>query len=193
MDTHASSRIPGAHLPVTVVISRRPVPGREADLVDWAHKIVRAASAFPGHVAGQIYPPVLPDREDVVIAFSFADSHTLSAWEHSVTRQRWLDRARPFISGPSHAHAVTGFESLFAPGTGLSTAPPPRWKTATVIALALFPASLLINWLLNPHLTSWNLGLRVLSTTAIIVPFMSWIGVPWLSRWLAPWLSRDTH
>lgn len=189
MALHGADPSAGAHLPVTVVVSRRPVPGHEADLLEWAHGIVAAASAFPGHVAAQVYPSAPPDRDDVVIAFTFADAHTLSGWEHSDARREWLEQAAPLTTGAARTHAVTGFESLFATRT-TRPATPPRWKTATVIGLALFPASLLLNWLLVPHLASWNVALRVLTTTLIIVPFMVWAGVPWLSRWLAPWLAR---
>jgi antibiotic biosynthesis monooxygenase (ABM) superfamily enzyme len=38
-----------AGLPVTVVVARRPVPGREAELDAWVHGIVEAANAFPGN------------------------------------------------------------------------------------------------------------------------------------------------
>ena len=42
-----------AGLPVTVVVVRHPAPGREAELDAWAHGIVAAAEAFPGHLGGR--------------------------------------------------------------------------------------------------------------------------------------------
>jgi hypothetical protein len=178
----------GVHLPVSVVVSRRPAPGREAALVDWAHGVVAAAGGFDGHLGAHVYPPSPPEREDLVIAFSFTDAHTLSAWEHSTVRADWLRRAAPLVEGPSRAHAVDALASLFA-GPG-SPAAPARWKSALVIALALYPASLLVNGLLTPHLAGWPLPLRLLVPTALIVPWMVWGGVPWLSRLLRPWLAR---
>jgi antibiotic biosynthesis monooxygenase (ABM) superfamily enzyme len=175
-------------LPVTVVVSRRPAEGAEARLLGWAAGITAAAERFPGHLGAQIYPPTPPDREDVVIAFSFADAGALSVWERSPERLAWIERARPFTVGQQTAHAVSGFEGIFAPTIGATTTPPPRWKTAVVIALALYPASLLLNWLLVPHIASWNLFVRVLITTALIVPFMVWAGVPWITARLRRWL-----
>ena len=61
--------------------------------------------------------------------------------------------------------------------------------TRVVIACALFPMSLLLNWLLMPHLSTWNVALRVALSTIVIVPWMVWAGVPWVSRWLKPWLT----
>lgn len=179
----------GVHLPVSVVVSRRPAPGREADLERWARGIVDAARGFPGHLGAQVYPASPPDRDDLVIAFSFTDAHSLSDWEHSEVRRDWLARSAPLVAGPSQAHSVSGFESLFrSVGEPAGTPAPPRWKTALVIALALFPASLLLNWLVTPHLTAWPLPARILLSTVVIVPWMVWGGVPWLSRLLRRWL-----
>lgn len=177
-----------AGLPVTVVIARRPAPGREADLLAWADGIGRAASDFPGHLGAQIFAPAPPERDELVVAFSFASAADLSAWEHSTVRQEWLERSRSMIEGAATTHTVRGFEALFVPEPGQRVVAPPKWKTAAIIALALYPISLLLNWLLAPQISSWNIWLRVAVTTAIVVPFMVWVGVPYLSRWLRGWL-----
>jgi antibiotic biosynthesis monooxygenase (ABM) superfamily enzyme len=179
-------------LPVTVVVSRRPAPGAEQELLEWAAGISAAAAHFPGHLGAQVYPPMAPDREDVVIAFSFADAAALSVWEHSDERRSWIERARGVTVGTQTAHALSGFEGIFAPVTQATVTPPPRWKSAVVIALALYPASLVINWLVVPLVGSWNLFLRVLVTTALIVPFMVWLGVPWISARLRRWLRPSS-
>ena len=176
-------------LPVTVVLSRRPAPGREDDLVAWAHGISEAASAFPGHLGAVVYPPNAPDCDDLVLAFSFADADQLRAWERSDVRREWLDRSRPLVAGEVRAaHAASGFEGIFSHAPGQVVTPPPRWKTAAIIALALYPVSLLLNWLLGPHIATWNIWLRVLLNVAIIVPYMAWVGVPYLTTWLRGWL-----
>ena len=176
-------------LAVTVVVSRRPVPGREAELVAWASGISEAAARFDGHLGAQVYPPSPPEREDLVIAFSFATAANLSAWESSPERAEWLRKSEPLAEGALHTHAVSGFEGIFAPSVHATTSPPPRWKTAIIIACALYPASLLLNWLVIPHVAAWNIALRVLLSTALIVPWMTWLGVPYLTKWLKPWLT----
>lgn len=178
-----------AGLPVTVVVARHPAPGREAELDAWAHGIVAAAEAFPGHLGGEIYRPAPPDRDDLVIAFSFASADALTAWENSAQRRRWIAAAEPLLTGEAIPHAISGFEGIFSRVPGRPVGPAPRWKTAVIIEVALYPASLLLNWAVVPHMASWNICLRVLVTTAIIVPFMSWVGVPFLSRWLRSWLQ----
>ncbi|MEI6362682.1 MAG: hypothetical protein WCP95_11155 [Actinomycetes bacterium] len=177
-------------LAVTVVVSRHPAPGKDVELTTWAHGISEAAAKFDGHLGAQIFPPSPPDREDLVIAFSFATAAHLSAWERSAERAEWIARSQPLSTGTLTTHAVSGFEGLFAPSVHATTSPPPRWKTGIVIALALFPMSLLLNWLVIPHVASWHVVVRVAVSVAIIVPWMVYLGVPYLTKWLRPWLTK---
>lgn len=188
--SQTSSPAQSGPLPVTVVISRHPEPGREAELIDWAHGITEVASGYPGHLGAQIFPPSAPEREDLVMVFSFDTAEHLSAWEGSADRAEWLKRSEP-LAQSTRTHSLTGFEDLFAPSVHATTSPPPKWKTGVVIALALFPMSLLLNWLVMPHLTSWHVVLRVLVSVVIIVPWMIYLGVPYLTKWLKPWLTRS--
>lgn len=175
-------------LPVTVVIARTPAPGREVDLEDWAHGVAEAAEAFDGHLGARIIRASEEPSADVVVAFSFDSTEHLNTWERSRERQAWLDRLEGLVAGTATTHSVSGFEAIFSGPRGVPVVPPPRWKTAVVIALALYPMSALLAWLLGPAMASWNLLLRSLITTLIIVLYMAWIGVPYLSRWLRGWL-----
>ena len=175
-------------LPVTVVLSRHPAPGREDELVAWAHGVSAAAADFPGHLGAVVYPPSPPDSDDLVLAFSFASAEQLSAWERSEVRRSWLERSRELVEGEMTLHAASGFEGIFAHGPGQPVVPPPRWKTAAIIALALYPMSLLLGWLLGPVTGDWPAWLRVLVNVAVIVPYMAWVGVPFLTRRLRGWL-----
>lgn len=177
-------------IPVHVLVTRTPKPGKRDELLEWAHGIMAAADSFPGHLGGQIYPPSLPDRADVVMTFSFDTAEHLSAWEHSDVRNKWLAKAEPLAERTMYGASPSGFESLFGNKPGTPVTPPPRWKTATIIFLALYPFSLLVNWLLTPRLIEWNFFLRIFVATVIIVAYMAWVGVPYLSRWLKPWLTK---
>ncbi|MFN8167957.1 MAG: antibiotic biosynthesis monooxygenase [Candidatus Nanopelagicales bacterium] len=174
-------------LPVTVVVSRRPAPGHESELRAWADGLLELAARFPGHLAGEVMGTG-DASGDLVVAISWANADAVHFWERSDEREAYLARADALLVGPARPEVISGFESIFAPST--STAPVPRWKTAVVIALAIYPASLLVNLVLGPLLAGWPLPLRVLATTAVLVPFMVWAGVPWLTRRLDRWLHR---
>ena len=129
----------------------------------------------------------------MVVAFSFDSTEHLTAWEGSEVRASWLQRLDGLVAGAATTHSVSGFESIFSGSRGAPAAPPPRWKTAVIIALALYPASVLLGWALGPTMQPWSVWVRALVTTVVVVPYMAWVGVPYLSRALRAWLyRRDT-
>ncbi len=67
---------------------------------------------------------------------------------------------------------------------------PPRWKTAIVVWLAIYPSITLIQWLVGPKIQGWPLALRTFAITAGVVPLMVYLLVPAFQRLLAPWLRR---
>jgi antibiotic biosynthesis monooxygenase (ABM) superfamily enzyme len=67
---------------------------------------------------------------------------------------------------------------------------PPRWKTAVVVWLAIYPSITLILWLAGPEMQSWPLAVRTLVVTLGVVPLMVFVLIPAFQRLLAPWLRR---
>jgi antibiotic biosynthesis monooxygenase (ABM) superfamily enzyme len=67
---------------------------------------------------------------------------------------------------------------------------PPRWKTAVVVWLAIYPSITFVLWLAGLKIQSWPLAVRTLAITAVVVPLMVFLLLPGLQRPLAPWLRR---
>jgi antibiotic biosynthesis monooxygenase (ABM) superfamily enzyme len=67
---------------------------------------------------------------------------------------------------------------------------PPRWKTAVVVWVAIYPSITLVLWLAGPRMASWPLAVRTLAVTALVVPLMVFVLLPVLQRLLGPWLRR---
>ena len=67
---------------------------------------------------------------------------------------------------------------------------PPRWKTAVVVWVAIYPSITLVLWVAGPSMQSWPLALRTLVITALVVPLMVFLLLPLLQRLLGPWLRR---
>jgi antibiotic biosynthesis monooxygenase (ABM) superfamily enzyme len=67
---------------------------------------------------------------------------------------------------------------------------PPRWKTAVVVWLAIYPSLTLILWLAGPTIRDWPVALRTLVLTAVLVPLMVFVLLPALQHLLGPWLRR---
>ncbi len=68
--------------------------------------------------------------------------------------------------------------------------PPPKWKTAILIWLAIYPALTLLVALFGEYLILLPLALRTLVMTAILVPLMVFVLLPQLQRVFAGWLRK---
>jgi antibiotic biosynthesis monooxygenase (ABM) superfamily enzyme len=170
---------------VTVTVARKVAVGREADFEQWVQGIVEAAAKFPGFLgAGALRPPEAGREWHVV--YRFADADKQRAWEASAERAAWLARADEFAHHTGTTH-VSGLETWFAlPGR---TAPaPPKWKMAVVTFAAIYPLALLANVVLAPRTAAWPLLFRPIAFAGVLVPLMTWIVMPRLTRLLRRWL-----
>jgi antibiotic biosynthesis monooxygenase (ABM) superfamily enzyme len=89
---------------------------------------------------------------------------------------------------------VVASTSSTPPQQAHATAPPampPRWKTAVVVWLAIYPSITFVLWLAGPKIQGWPLAVRTLAITAVVVPLMVFVLLPGLQRLLAPWLRRQ--
>jgi antibiotic biosynthesis monooxygenase (ABM) superfamily enzyme len=68
--------------------------------------------------------------------------------------------------------------------------PPPRYRQALIVWLAIYPTITLLLELGGPVIDGWPLPLRTLALTAVAVPLMVFVLLPALQRAFAPWLRR---
>lgn len=178
--------------PVTVVVTRRPLPGCEDALHLWALGMIEQAKTFPGHRGAQVFPPIPGAQPDQVLAFTFASRADLDRWQDSDVRRQWLAKAAGLTEARTTRHVLSGLEGLFGAQDRTPVVPPPKWKTAATVWTAVFPLTLLLNWLLVPALSGLVLPLRTLVTTLLLAPLMVYLGVPFVSRvLLKSWLARN--
>ena len=101
-------------------------------------------------------------------------------------------------AGDAPAEAASDSASASLPATGPIRRPipaaPPRWKQAVTIWLGFFPTNLLALWLLGfiPGFAELPLVVRVLSTTILLTPVMTYAVLPWVTRRLRPWLQKSS-
>ncbi len=68
--------------------------------------------------------------------------------------------------------------------------PPPKWKTALLIWLAIYPSITLIFLLFGDRLLLMPPALRTLVLTLVLVPLMVFVLLPALQKLFARWLYR---
>ena len=67
--------------PVTVVISRKVRPGKEAEFEAWLHGVCGDALRFPGHMGVNVLKPTEAGSREYVLIFRFDSYAHLAAWE----------------------------------------------------------------------------------------------------------------
>lgn len=183
-------------MPVTVVVSRRTERPRGKALQQWAERLCDAASAFPGFLGCRVHSSPTDESFEVVIGLSFTDVRSLLAWEQSTERAECLRVGASLTEGPPTALSI---ESLFIESMDgrlwASNAPSPttipRWLSALVVWIGLFPPALLLNLVLDPFLTDWPAPLRTLVATLILVPLVVFVTVPLLQSGLRKVAASD--
>ncbi len=180
--------------PVTVSITRHVDPALADEMITWIRAGASLAGRVPGFLgAGWVRPAA--DSETWHVLYRFADSDSLGAWETSNQRSRWLGAAQGLGVVESRVERRTGIEGWFdEPASSdvrdLRVAPPvpPRWKQACMIWLAFFPLSLTAAWVFGRLAPELALVPRVLLTTLVMTPLMTYVVLPRLTAALAWWL-----
>jgi len=197
--------------PITVSIRREVDPTHISEATAWVQTGVNLANKYPGFLgSGWVRAG---ERSQVWhMLYRFASEETLDAWEHSPERSWWLSVGEGFVRS-ERSRRRTGIEGWFdepatgsvpvtdaaaaaaaaggGGGEGGLPAAPPRWKQAVTIWLGFFPVNLLFAYLVAP-VPGWGelpIWVRVLATTLVLTPIMTYWVLPFVTRTLRGWLA----
>lgn len=190
--------------PITVSIRREVDPDRIEEVTSWVQTGVNKANRYPGFL-GSGWVRAGADSQVWHMLYRFADEDTLVAWEDSAERAAWLATGEGLVLS-ERSRRRSGIEGWFdEPATGSITVPtttgttsvpvasaPPRWKQAVTIWLGFFPVNLVFTYAVSP-VPGWDalpIWLRVLATTLVLTPIMTYWVLPWVTRTLRSWLTR---
>jgi antibiotic biosynthesis monooxygenase (ABM) superfamily enzyme len=187
--------------PVTVSIHRVVSPERVPDVTAWVQAGVQLANRWDGFL-GSGWLRAAEGSSDWYMLYRFADAERLEAWESSPERKEWLAEGAGLVQ-ERRVEKRTGIENWFDAPTRLDeqSGPPllpapPRWKQSVAIWLGFFPVNLaftaLMGWLV-PAFGELDVVLRVLITTAVLTPVMSFWVLPWVTARLAGWLHAPSR
>ncbi|MCR8547407.1 antibiotic biosynthesis monooxygenase [Salipiger sp. P9] len=179
---------PGEEGPVTVSISRRVLPGREADYEDWVHGIVAAASGFPGHLGVNVLRPSGQTGGRWVLIYRFDSWAHCESWEGSEIRARWIDRLEGIVEGPARMRRATGLEAWFELPEVPAQKPAPQWKMALVLTVVVFVVVYPLQLAVAPLTPGWPHWLRSLLIVVVQVLLLTYVLMPRVTRVLKGWL-----
>ena len=176
--------------PVTTMFSRRVQPGFEIQYEEWLKGITGTATGFSGNQGSTILRPGAGRTEYIAIV-QFDSAQNLERWLVSKERADWLTKLQSITLDSEEVSSLTGMERWFTLPDRSVTQAPPKYKSAILVLLGLYPLVLLLNALLRPLVGSWPTELRVLVSLVISVPLMVWVVMPQLTRLFFGWLYPE--
>lgn len=172
--------------PAVVAIAHRVKPGYEAEFEAAVRGVTLAASTFPGYLGSNIlYPETRRGEWQLIMRFD-TPTH-LQEWESSPVCQGWIARAEALAELP-RVWRVNGLEAWFSLPEIPNADPPPKWKTAIVSAVGLYPVMSVLPSLLRPITNSLPGWLAALVSISITMPLMTWVIMPQVTRLFKGWL-----
>jgi uncharacterized protein len=179
----------GADTTVTKVIDRIPRAGMEAQLEQAIKNLIAAATRYPGHLGVTVTRPSLPIQPGFRMVYRFDTCEHLRAWEESGEQARLVTAANRYTQGAPHYNMLTGLEAWFTLPAQPGMHPPRRAKMTVVSWLGIFPLVYLygvaVNWILP---NTAPLIVRVFIVTILVVPTMSYVVAPRLTKLFKHWL-----
>lgn len=172
---------------IHVAVTRRVLPGREAEFEDALREFFQASFGQKSVLgASMIVPPPGVESREFGILRTFADEGQRDAFYSSPMYLDWERRAKDLTEGDPERRELTGLEAWFRNAEG---PPPPRWKMAVITWVAVWPVSMLVpaavlplvRPLLHPVLAAGAIA-------ACIVTVLTWVAMPLLVKITHPWL-----
>ncbi len=192
-------------LPVTVTVRRETVDTRVDEVLAWLDQGLLLARDFEGYLGGGVLRDA--SRKNVLITvYAFTDRRSLERWNHSEQWHGWTRDGAP-LARVADVQRRTGLEGWFAetqaspgrgtkrdrPGTVSPSSAPPRWKQATAIWCGMLPLNIGVTSVAT-QLPWWGhlpIAVRSLLLVSSLVPLMTFVVMPAVTRVLRPWLRRD--
>lgn len=181
---------PGEEGPITVSISRRVKPGREAEYETWIHEVIEAASDFPGHQGANILRPSGKTDGRYVLIYRFDTWAHCENWENSDTRASYVDQLTDMVEGEAQMDRVTGLEFWFDLPQVPAASKAPQWKMALVLIVVVFCLVYPLQLYLLPHLNGLPRPAQSLTIAATQVLLMTYLVMPQVTKLLKSWLFK---
>jgi len=176
--------------PVTVVTSRRVLPGKEAAYEAWLRRITQAAREFPGHLGVSVIRPSARTGGEYVLVVNFDSYVHQRAWETSPERAAFLEELDGIVEGEANVKKASGLEVWFELPDVPASAAPDRHRMTLALIVVVFFLVLAVNLTLGPWLAQLPLVLRVAVVVTLQVLALTYVVMPWVTRLLKGWLYR---
>lgn len=178
--------------PVHVLTQRTVRPGFEERFEVKLHDFIERSLHAEGQLGVYVIRPVLESgSHEYGILRRFSDTESRDRFYESPIFLEWAKSVASLTEGEPKRQELSGLETWFTLPGQRAIVPPPRWKMAIVTILGVYPASLLVPWLLTPVIGGLPQLLQALFIATGIVTLLTWVIMPALASVLSPWLKRS--
>lgn len=182
---------PNREGPVTVTISRKIKPGREAEYEQWLSGIIEASATFEGYQGTNVLRPSAATDHEYVVIYRFDSYCHGRVWEQSELRREWRDQLEELVEGDEKTRQTTGLEFWFDfPGLD-QMKPAARYKMVIVLTVVLYFMAIPLNHFITPLLEPIPQILRPLPLIVFQVVLLTYLVMPELTKLLRGWLYPD--
>lgn len=173
---------------VTVVWSRRAKPGSQAALENVIERLAKAMATAHGYEGVVTLRPQTGHPPIFTMVASFASQADLDAWVTSEIRGRLYAEAEAVSVGGLNVQKAVGLEGWFQlPGQPL-VVPPPRFKTAIITWVAIFPLLVIANLIAAALFARVSPLVRLIPISIVLIALMTWVVMPQMTKWFRFWL-----
>lgn len=184
----AEDEQPNAAGSVAARIAQRIDPASERAYEELLVGIHEAVRRFDGYLRREVIKSVSGPHLEYTTILHFDSADSLRRWEGSPERLEWLSRMTGLAAHTSPLQVLTGLETWFTLSTDGPIIPPPRYKMAAVTWLALFPLITLQAYAMATVASDMPLIAHAFVATAMLVPLMTYVVMPRMTRLFARWL-----
>jgi antibiotic biosynthesis monooxygenase (ABM) superfamily enzyme len=175
---------------VSLIVSTRVAPGKEAEFKAWNQRINAAQAHYPGFQGFKITPPVPNVQDDWMTVVQFDNQDHLNAWLTSADRKRLLNEGNSIFT-ESHTRTVRSAFAQWFPLEGASGAAP-VWKMNMLVLLGLYPIVFLFGFFVQSPFIMGKFGVPFFAAlfvgNVVSVLLLTYV-VPWVSARFGWWLK----
>ena len=175
--------------PVTAMIVRNVRPGKGDEFEAWVEVMRPVVMKFPGFLGTDVIRPRGPANSEYVIVVRFDNYDHLRVFMESAERAEIIKLSEPLTMGEPSIQEAHGFTSFFSlPGQPSAAVVPAKYKMAILTMLALYVPLLAISTAVAMIFRGLPRPLLVLVSLFLMVPLMTWIIMPWVTKLFRGWL-----
>jgi len=175
--------------PITALIERTVKPDRLQDFENWISEMNQIARQFEGFLGVNIIRPIDKIHFEYVFVVRFDVFEHLRFFMKSQEREKHLQKSESMTIGELSVQEISGLESFFAlPEIQNNSLALPKYKMAILTILVLYLTLLGLSPIIAYLFRGFPRPLLILITVTDLVPIMTYIIMPWVTRLFRFWL-----